>query len=160
MKSRKYTRRGRSFSVNEPAVAFFSGQPVSVFSLLGIEASSVKEPLNRVLAFRKGFKKSSFDRLKEVTGLDNETLATAMAVSSKTIQRAEVFDPVQSEKMFALAELYALGIGYFGLDGFRRWMERPLFSLGNIKPLELIDVSEGVAILKTEILRMQHGVAV
>jgi uncharacterized protein (DUF2384 family) len=39
-------------------------------------------------------------------------------------------------------------------------MDRPLFSIGNIKPITLIDVTEGVTLLKTEIMRMQHGIAV
>jgi len=60
--------------------------------------------------------------------------------------------------MYELAELYALGMDYFGEEGFRLWMERPLFSIGNRRPIELIDVSEGVALLKTEIMRLQHGI--
>jgi uncharacterized protein (DUF2384 family) len=39
-------------------------------------------------------------------------------------------------------------------------MERPLFSIGNRRPIELIDVSEGTALLKKEIMRLQHGIAV
>lgn len=146
--------------MHEPAVAYEKAQQTAVHQLLDIEPAKIKEPLNRVNTFRKGLRKKSFDRLKEVTGLDNETLASALAVSSKTIQRTVVFDVVQSEKMYALAELYAMGIEYFGEAGFRRWMDRPLFSIGNIKPIDLIDVSEGVTLLKTEIMRMQHGIAV
>ncbi|MFN3759122.1 MAG: antitoxin Xre/MbcA/ParS toxin-binding domain-containing protein [Algoriphagus aquaeductus] len=71
-----------------------------------------------------------------------------------------MFDTGQSEKLYQLADLYAIGITYFGREGFRRWMERPLFSLGNRVPLDLIDVSEGISLLKTEIMRMQHGVAI
>ncbi|MDL5049231.1 DUF2384 domain-containing protein [Oscillatoria amoena NRMC-F 0135] len=160
MKHRKYSKKGISLGVNEAAFAYGVNQPITVYELLGVDSSSITEPISRVSTFRNGFKKGSFDRLKEITGLDNETLAAALAVSSKTIQRTVVFDAVQSEKMYALAELYAMGIGYFGIEGFRRWMERPLFSIGNIEPLDLIDVSEGVTILKTEIMRMQHGVAV
>src|SRR5690606_8164939 len=160
MKARKYSRKSASSSVHEPVVAYEKAQQTAVHQLLDIEPAKIKEPLNRVNTFRKGLRKKSFDRLKEVTGLDNETLASALAVSSKTIQRTVVFDVVQSEKMYALAELYAMGIEYFGEAGFRRWMDRPLFSIGNIKPITLIDVTEGVTLLKTEIMRMQHGIAV
>lgn len=160
MKARKYTRKGTTTSLHEPAVAYEKAQQSAVHQLLAIDYTKVNEPLNRVDTFRKGLRKKSFDRLKEVTGLDNETLASALSVSSKTIQRTAVFDVVQSEKMYALAELYAMGIEYFGEDGFRRWMDRPLFSIGNIKPINLIDVTEGVTLLKTEIMRMQHGIAV
>jgi uncharacterized protein (DUF2384 family) len=62
--------------------------------------------------------------------------------------------------MYALAELYSIGINYFGEEDFRRWMQRPLFTLGNQKPRDLIDVSEGISLLKVEIMRMQHGIAV
>ncbi|MCK6617851.1 MAG: DUF2384 domain-containing protein [Cyclobacteriaceae bacterium] len=160
MKPKKYSKKRHFSSVSEPAFAYNANEPVTVFSVLGVEPLRVTEPLNRIHTFRTGFKKDVFDRLKVVTGLDNETLASALAVSSKTIQRTDVFDSVQSEKMYALAELYAVGIEYFGLEGFRRWMDRPLFSLGNIRPLDLIDVSEGIGLLKTEIMRLQHGVAV
>lgn len=160
MKARKNSRKISTSEVHEPAVAYEGAFRISVHQLLEIEPARIDEPLDRIATFRKGLRKKSFDRLKEVTGLDNETLASALAVSSKTIQRTAVFDVVQSERMYALAELYAMGIEYFGADGFRRWMDRPLFSIGNIKPIDLIDVTEGVILLKTEIMRLQHGIAV
>lgn len=150
-------------NVSEAALALSyltASEPVSVHSILNIDSNDIAEPLNRVDTFRKGLSRKSFDRLKEITGLDNNTLAEALGVSSKTIQRKEIFGIIQSEKMYELAELYALGISYFGEDGFRRWMDRPLFSIGNRKPIELIDVSEGLMLLKAEIMRLQHGIAI
>lgn len=145
----------------ETEVAFVkSPKQVAVESFLEVSMSQLSEPLNRVAAFRKGFKKKSFEKLKESTGLDYQSLAMALSVSTKTLQRTEVFNLVQSEKMYELAELYAMGMSYFGEEGFRRWMERPLFTLGNRKPIELIDVSEGIDLLKAEIMRLQHGIAV
>lgn len=146
--------------VSEAAIAYYKKASLSVYDILDVDVSRLDEPLHRVETFRSGLKKKSFDKLKEVTGLDYNTLANALAVSSKTLQRKEVFDVVQSEKMYELAELYALGTSYFGREGFRRWMERPLFTLGNRRPLDLIDVSEGLALLKAEIMRMQHGIAI
>jgi putative toxin-antitoxin system antitoxin component (TIGR02293 family) len=145
--------------VEEPALAY-AVKALSTDKLLDVSKSVVEEPLNRVEAFRKGFKKKSLEKLKEISGLDYQTLALALAVSTKTLQRTEVFDLVQSEKMYELADLYATGISYFGHEGFKRWMERPLFTLGNRKPVELIDVSEGIDLLRTEIMRLQHGIAV
>ncbi|RZS98691.1 antitoxin Xre-like helix-turn-helix domain-containing protein [Cecembia calidifontis] len=147
--------------VSEPAVASSYGKAAfSVDSILNMEKGHFDEPLSRVETFRVGLGKDAFESLKAVTGLDYNTLAAALGISSKTIQRKEVFDTIQSEKMFELAELYAIGIAYFGLEGFRRWMERPLFSIGNCRPLDLIDVSEGLNILKSEIMRLQHGIAI
>lgn len=160
MKSYKKTRKG-GVQVKEPGLAYgITPLLFRVETLLEVPQSQLDEPLDRVATFRKGFKKKSFERLKEQTGLDYQTLATVLAVSTKTLQRTQVFDVVQSEKMYELAELYSLGMSYFGADGFKRWMERPLFTLGNRTPLALIDVSEGIDLLKAEIMRVQHGVAI
>jgi putative toxin-antitoxin system antitoxin component (TIGR02293 family) len=153
----------KSGRVAEAALALAysnSSESISVQFILDIDSEDVSEPLNRVDTFREGLSRKSFDRLKEITGLDNNTLAEALGVSAKTIQRKNVFGVIQSEKMYELAELYALGISYFGEEGFRRWMARPLFSIGNRKPIELIDVTEGLGLLKAEIMRLQHGIAI
>lgn len=145
--------------VNESAMATYH-KAVSVRSILDLGHGWIDEPLSRVDAFRDGLGKGAFENLKELSGLDYNTLAAALGVSAKTLQRKEVFDTIQSERIYELAGLYALGLNYFGRDGFRRWMDRPLFSIGNRKPLDLIDVSEGIDLLKTEIMRMQHGIAI
>ncbi len=160
MKKSKYTK-GRAGQVKEPVIAYPQpGSGLAVHSILAIERSRIAEPLSRVETFRRGLPKKSFEKLKEVTGLDYNMLGLALSVSSKTLQRKQVFDVVQSEKMYELAELYSMGINYFGEEGFRRWMERPLFTIGNRIPMALIDVSEGISLLKTEIMRLQHGIAV
>ena len=150
----------KTSKVKEPAIAYYKKAFLTVYGILGVDESRLEEPLQRMETFRSGLRKTSFDKLKEVTGLDYNTLAIALSVSAKTLQRKEVFDVVQSEKMYELAELYALGTNYFGREGFRRWMDRPLFTLGNRRPLDLIDVSAGLALLKTEIMRLQHGIAI
>ncbi|SHM98945.1 putative toxin-antitoxin system antitoxin component, TIGR02293 family [Cyclobacterium lianum] len=150
----------KSSKVNEPAVASYEKAPITLHDILDVDVESLSEPLIRVETFRNGLRKNSFESLKEISGLDNHTLAAALGVSTKTLQRKEIFDATQSEKMYKLAEIYVLGTNYFGKEGFRRWMELPLFSIGNIKPIDLIDVSEGLELLKAEIMRLQHGIAV
>lgn len=157
---KKSRKKSDSRRLEEPGVLYTSDRGHEVHRILGVDVTRVTEPLQRLDTFRAGFRKRSFERLKEVTGLDNSTLAWALSVSSKTLQRKQVFDVVQSEKMFELAELYSVGMNYFGEEDFRRWMERPLFTLGNRRPVEFLDVSQGIALLKTEILRLQHGIAV
>lgn len=164
MKTKKYNRKAKeNKKVTEPAVALtykYSEQEITAHSILKVNSEAFSEPLNRVDTFREGLSKNSFENLKEITGLDSTTLAAALGVSSKTIQRKQIFDVIQSEKMYKLADLYATGLSYFGKEGFRRWMNRPLFSIGNRKPIELIDVNEGILLLKSEISRLQHGIAI
>lgn len=164
MKTKKYTKQEKeNRKVTEPAVALsynYSEQSLTAHSVLGVDPKSFSDPLNRIDSFREGLSKKSFENLKQVTGLDSTTLASALGISSKTIQRKQIFDVIQSEKMYELADLYATGISYFGEEGFRRWMSRPLFSIGNREPIKLIDVNEGITLLKAEIARLQHGIAI
>lgn len=146
--------------VSEPAVAIYQKAHLSAQDILRVDIDGLDEPLVRVDTFRNGLDKNSFESFKELSGLDYNTLADALGVSTKTLQRKEVFDTGQSEKLYELAELYAIGVNYFGREGFRRWMERPLFTLGNRIPLDLIDVSAGIDLLKAELMRLQHGIAV
>lgn len=162
---KKPCRKGKKSvrMVKEPGLSYLQSIPApphTIEALLGVDPARLSEPISRVDTFRKGFRKKSFDSLKKATGLDYQTLARALSVSTKTLQRAEVFDVVRSEKIYELADLYAAGMSYFGEEGFRRWMDRPLFTLGNRRPVELLDVSEGIALLRTEIMRLQHGIAV
>jgi len=160
VKEKRYYHSKKQAKVNEPVLAYPTEKMLSVHSILDVAYNMIADPLNRIETFRKGLQKKSFEKLKSISGLDYNTLAGALGVSSKTLQRKEIFDVVQSEKMYEVAELYALGISYFGEEGFRRWMERPLFSLGNRYPIDLIDVSEGISLLKTEIMRLQHGIVI
>lgn len=160
--AKKTRNRTKTPVVREPEAAYAhrGHAGIAAFDILKVERGRIADALSRVETFRKGFNKKSLENLKEVTGLDFSVLAWALSVSTKTLQRKQVFDSVQSEKMYELASLYAVGIDYFGEEGFRRWMERPLFTIGNRKPIDLIDVSEGISVLKTEIMRLQHGVSV
>lgn len=161
MNANKYKDQAKNAKkVTEPALSLAYKQSTTAHSILGVTPESFSEPLKRVDSFREGLSKKSFENLKEITGLDSTTLAAALGVSSKTIQRKQIFDVIQSEKMYELADLYATGLSYFGKEGFRRWMNRPLFSIGNRKPIELIDVNEGILLLKAEISRLQHGIAI
>ena len=163
-KVKKYKKQLKGATkVTEPAVVMGYNdleKTITAHSILGVNPGAFSEPLNRVDSFREGLSKKSFENLKQATGLDSNTLAVAMGVSSKTIQRKQIFDVIQSEKMYELPALSATGSSYFGEEGFRRWMNRPLFSIGNRKPIELIDVNEGIILLKAEISRLQHGIAI
>lgn len=122
-------------------MAFYRKARLSPNDVLGVEEGLLNEPLTRIETFRNGLSKASFERFKEISGIDNNLLPNALSVSPKTLQGKDVFDTTQSERMYELAELYALGSNYFGREGFQRWIDRPLFSIENRVPIELNDVS-------------------
>ncbi|MEQ8808895.1 MAG: hypothetical protein RIE59_07515, partial [Imperialibacter sp.] len=77
----------KPMEVREAALAYYAlPGKFSPGAILGLANDQLMEPLQRVATFRKGLSKGSFDRLKQVTGLDYENMARALSVSSKTLQ--------------------------------------------------------------------------
>lgn len=150
----------KSSKVSEPEIVIYQKSKLTPEKILNLDTSGLNNPLNRIEFYRSGLTKSSFESFKTTSGLDYLSLAKVLGVSAKTLQRKEFFDTAQSERLYQLADFYAVGINYFGEEGFRKWMERPLFTLDHHIPINLIDSSEGIELLKTEILRLQHGIAV
>lgn len=84
-------------------------------------------------------------------------------ISAKSLQRykqnASVFKPSQSEKIIEVAEVTQKGVDTFGdVNKFKLWLETPNFSLGNVKPLELLKDSYGKEMVISELVRIDHGV--
>ena len=69
------------------------------------------------------------------------------------------FETLQSERILDIALLQRKGIEVFGnTDNFFTWLKSINISLGGIKPLELLDNSFGIGLLKDELLRIEHGI--
>jgi putative toxin-antitoxin system antitoxin component (TIGR02293 family) len=50
-------------------------------------------------------------------------------------------------------------VDIFGsMDKFKLWLETPNFSLGNIKPLELLSDSYGMEMVINELTRINYGI--
>ena len=100
---------------------------------------------NRMLlvhAIREGVSFDFFSLIKEKTPFNDEDWAGFLGISTKSLQRNKakesfVFKPIQSEKIFELAEVTNLGNEVFDDESsFYSWLNSPSFALGNLKPME------------------------
>lgn len=56
-------------------------------------------------------------------------------------------------------EINNLGISTFGdIDKFKLWLDTPNFSLGNLKPIELLETSYGIELVINELIRINYGI--
>jgi putative toxin-antitoxin system antitoxin component (TIGR02293 family) len=84
-------------------------------------------------------------------------------VSSPTIYRwirtHKKLDKNLSSKLFEIADLFLYGTEVFGnKENFFKWTELPNTALGGMKPLEIIELSEGVSKVRDVLLRIEYGV--
>jgi len=65
----------------------------------------------------------------------------------------------QSEKIIEIVELNNIGLDVFGdMEKFKLWLETPNFSLGNLKPLELLKDSYGKELVISELTNINYGI--
>jgi putative toxin-antitoxin system antitoxin component (TIGR02293 family) len=124
---------------------------------------------NRMLivhAIREGISYDFFDLIKEKTPFNEEDWASFLGISTKSLQRNKVkedfiFKPLQSEKIFELAEVTSLGNAVFDTEAqFYLWLNTPSFALGNLQPIELLKDSYGKEMVVNELNKIDQGIFV
>ena len=122
---------------------------------------------NRMLlvhAIREGVSFDFFSLIKEKTPFNDEDWAGFLGISTKSLQRNKakesfVFKPMQSEKIFELAEVTNLGNEVFDDENsFYSWLNSPSFDLGNLKPMELLKDSYGKEMVLGELYKIDQGI--
>jgi putative toxin-antitoxin system antitoxin component (TIGR02293 family) len=93
-------------------------------------------------------------------------LGKFLGISTKSLQRNKikdsfVFKPMQSEKIFELAEVTSLGNEVFDNEqDFYTWLNTSCFALGNLKPIELLKDSYGKEMVLSELYKIDQGIFV
>lgn len=124
----------------------------------------LKNKMLLVHAIREGVSFELFSLIKEVSPFNDEDWASFLGISTKSLQRNKtkddfVFKPIQSEKIFELAEVTNLGQEVFdSQSAFYAWLNTPSFALGNLKPLELLKDSYGKEMVINELHKIDFGI--
>jgi putative toxin-antitoxin system antitoxin component (TIGR02293 family) len=121
---------------------------------------------NRLLIFmliQNGMPYSLFETIQSYAPIQNEDWPQLLDISSKTLQRykesEKLFKPLQSERIFEMAEVTHAGLEVFGnMEKFRLWLKTPNFALGKLKPLDLLRDSYGKELVLTELNNINHGI--
>lgn len=125
----------------------------------------LSDKLILVKLIRKGIPYSIFKLILNITPFSLNDWANYLDISVKSLiryqQQDKTFKPGQSEKIIELAEVNNLGLEVFGNNAkFRRWLETPNYSLGNLKPFDLLKDSYGKEMIMGELTRIEYGILV
>jgi len=118
-----------------------------------------------ISVIKSGVPYSLFDLIKDVTPFTENDWAKFLNISTKTLHRCKKdskrFKPLQSEKIIEMAEVTNIGRETFGeVEKFKLWLDTPNYSLGNLKPMELLGDSYGKELVIGELTRINHGILV
>lgn len=116
-----------------------------------------------IFIIREGVPYSLFNLIQLYTPFSENDWANFLEISTKSLQRykqsSKNFKPIQSEKIIEMAEVTNIGLDVFGdMEKLKLWLETPSYSLGNLKPIELLKDSYGKEMVISELTRINYGI--
>ena len=138
--------------------------PYAFVEVLGgpsVVGEPIASDLQLVDVIQRGLQRKALDHLARRSHLPLPVLAAAVDLSVRTLQR---YTPAQrlkadaTDRLVQLATLYAEGFDLFGEEKFRHWMESSIPTLGSRKPVEFINSTVGIRMLRDILGRIEHGV--
>jgi len=125
----------------------------------------LKSKILLVFAIRSGLPYSIFNLIQHQSPFSLNDWSGFLNISYKSLQRYKTketrFKPIYTEKIFELAEVLDTGVEIFGnLDKLKLWLTTENYSLGNLKPIELLRDSYGKDLVLAELTRIDHGILV
>ena len=138
-----------TFNFSEPHISYGATDDNNALSLINM--------------IRKGIGYAAFEKFALAFPYSLNEWSGFLHLSERSMQRYKkekrAFDPLQSEKIVEIAMLFKLGEEVFGSKvNFNTWLQTESLPLNKIKPIELIDNSFGIGIVKDELIRIEHGV--
>jgi putative toxin-antitoxin system antitoxin component (TIGR02293 family) len=110
------------------------------------------------------FAKQPFELSESVRkrlGVTSEQMADYIGVTYRTYQRRAkkgVLEDAESAKVEMLDSLLDLGTRVLGdEDEARLWLTSPILSLGNERPIDLLDTVKGYERVKNKLLQIEYG---
>ncbi len=116
-----------------------------------------------ITATREGVEYKIFNEFATTYPLNTALWSRILNMSERTIQRykreKKRFDSIHAEKLILIMLLFKKGSAVFGnTENFLAWMNAAHIALGGIKPIDLLDNSFGINLVKDELLKIEHGV--
>jgi len=114
-------------------------------------------------ATKEGVDFRTFNEFSKTYPLNSATWSKILNMSERTIQRyrreKKRFDSIHTEKLLLIMLLFKKGSDVFGnTKNFLTWISSENIALGGIKPIDLLDNSFGINLVKDELIKIEHGV--
>lgn len=165
-KIKSYPLEEDSASFAEEAAVAYGTQPYETLRVILGGNKNLKKSLtgdfDLINLSRVGIKKSTLKSLSSYLGINMETMSELLHSSYRNIQRKdedELLDTLKTEKVLELAAFAQRGIEVIGnKESFAEWLQSPIVSLGNKRPVDFLDTSFGIQMVTKLLGRLEQGV--
>lgn len=123
---------------------------------------NLKDRLSLIRKAKNGIEAKYVLMILKYYNFKKDFIADMLNLSTKTLDRYtkenRKLNPNDSELVIKLIILYKKGIEIFGeKSSFVNWLNKAAFGLGNLKPAEIINTSEGIDLIIEELGRIEYG---
>jgi putative toxin-antitoxin system antitoxin component (TIGR02293 family) len=124
--------------------------------LLGVE------PMQRIDLVRKGLPASAVQAAADYLAMSKKDLLSAIRIPVSTLtlrtRGRKPLSPEESDKLIRLAEAVKRAIVVFGDEAEgKAWLNDPISSLGDRRPVDLLDTQDGFDLVMRTLGRIQFG---
>jgi putative toxin-antitoxin system antitoxin component (TIGR02293 family) len=124
--------------------------------LLGVE------PMRRIDLVRKGLPASAVQAAADYLAMSQKDLLAAIRIPVSTLtlrtRTRKPLSPDESDKLVRLAEVVKHAIAVFGDEAEgKAWLNESIISLGNRRPLDMLDTQDGFDLVMRTLGRIQFG---
>lgn len=112
----------------------------------------------------RGIPGSAYAVMQRLTGLSQDVMAKSAGISRNTVSKrigSKRLPTNESAALFKMAEAFAeAALVLEDADVAKTWMSAPNASLGNQRPLDLLETTAGERLVYRELAAIEHGLPV
>ncbi len=152
--------------VNEPELFYgLNNKYDRIISILGGSAAigqPIHNDIDLIEITRKGLPKSVVQTISNILSISMEKMSQLIHVSYRTIQRKsdkDLLNVYSTEQILEIAEVISRGIEVLGtIEAFSIWLRKEIRALNYKAPLDFLDTTFGVKLIRDILGRIEHGV--
>ena len=120
------------------------------------------EPMRRIDLVRKGLPASAVQAAADYLAMSRKDLLSAIRIPISTLtlraRTRKPLSPEESDKLIRLAEVVKRAMEVFGDDEEgKAWLNDTIISLGDRRPVDLLDTQDGFDLVMRTLGRIQFG---
>jgi len=132
-----------------------------VFS--SIDKDNEPDPMQVIDLIRNGVSGDSITRLADLINIPKNDVYNLLNLKARTAQRqvSRNLDADKSGHLVQITRILQRCVEVFeDLEKAKRWLKSPNYALGNQIPLNLLDTTEGIELVRDTLTRIEYGVFV
>ena len=126
-----------------------------------LKSETIAQRIDLISIVRKGIQTKYIKQIQKYTSLSDKEISSILPISQRQLFRYPSDHSLNKEitsHLIQVIELFQKGYRIFGEEKFKLWIRTPNKVLSENKPIDIIDTSIGIEMIRDVLGRIEHGV--